>query len=779
MEINDSSHKMTNYLTKFENNGDIINGDCTKVFNNVYINYEELYQILTQRDNYSDFYKSYISKFKELEDYAFSLFDPYYGKKTFDFTSKSLVFGKKIIDWVYGLSEFPNKEIQEFYNDLKIDFNFDDNTVIVKRWNANIAYFNSDEKQASENYSKLYDELLKCKNIPEWFLDDICIDGRNLLHQYENMINKISFDNKFQTRLSSNRHKLSYPDIDRIKSEIFENVSKNVFNNKNKSKYTTIYGIGLEECFRQIQDLVFLTIFYGSITHLKLVRELISNIMYMYADTFEDEEFYNLTLRMLFLSREFKKYRNLYNKIKLNYSFVISDNFIQSIVDSRKALFKFEEDRNNVFLFDIYGRYLDDKLYLLLEENMLNIITIRDDYNMNIISDAFKAIATNIKRSKNIGKLLVIMKDYFTKSYSRFYMDFGRVLEEINVNKLTKSEFQDYQKIVDSMIKEKEHTNYDLSNCIIRIKEKDPKINKYDDLLSKKGTHENIVYQIELENNELEVIKSITNIYKEKHEKREKNVGFYSICMIDYNIGTNIFTPELYDGEIKKFILEEYLPLAQSIILSENEDIFEKNRHIKLLTYLLMVEKDKNIKRNIIDSVHKAKKIKYFEPHYIGEVRFRNKMDLDINVIMFDVIAKNIKYGDALCTYLEAAIKSPNNIGEILKCISILNDFCENKSNDVIDKLFLLFTFSYQINDLDIRIDTIIISNVFIGTKYEEKVLEVLEKRLDNMVFEECKGYIQLIMNTDKEKRNIYSKIIGKLKNNKNYYVKYMTGRYL
>lgn len=778
MEINDNSHKMTNYLTKFENNGDIINGDCTKVFN-LYIDSEEAYEILTRKDNYSDFYKSYISKFKELEDYAFSLFYPYFNKKTFDFTSNPLVFGKRIIDWVYGLDEFPSKEIQEFYNDLKIDFNFDDNTVIVKRWNANIAYFNSDVKQASENYSKLYDELLKCKNVPEWFLDDICIDGRNLLHQYENMINKISFDNKFQTRLSSNRHKLSYPDIDRIKSEIFESVSKNVFNNKNKSKYTTIYGIGLEECFRKIQDLVFLTIFYGSITHLKLVRELISNIMYMYADTFEDEEFYNLTLRMLFLSGEFKKYRNLYNKIRLNYSFVINGDFIKSIVCSRKALFKFEEDRNNVFLFDIYGRYLGDDLYLLLEKNMINIITIKDDYNLNIISDAFKAIATNIKRSTNVGKLLTIIKDYFVKSYSRFYMDFGRLLGEIDVNELTKSEFQDYQNVIDSMIKEKEHTNYDLSNCIVRIKERDPKITKYDNFFSKKGTHENIVYQIELENNEIEAIKSITNVYKERHEKREKNPGVYSGYMTDYNIGTNIFTASLYVGKLKEFILEEYLPLAQSIILSENEDIFEKNRHIKLLTYLLMVEKDETIKRSIIDSIHKAKEIKYFEPHYIGEMKFRNKMDLDINVVMFDVIAGIIKYEDALCIYLEDAIKSPNNIGAILDCLSTLNEFCVNKNDDILDKLFIIFIFSYEINDLDVRIDTIIMSNVFVGSKYEERVLEILEKRLENMVFEECKGYIQLIMNIDKDKRNIYSTIIEKLKNNKNYYVKYMASKYL
>lgn len=779
MAIKNKIHKLFNCFTRFENNGDVINGDSTKIFNNYYINSEESYKVLTEKDNYSDFYKKYISNFEELNGYAFSLFYPFFNQKTFDFTSKSLAFGKKIIDWVYGLAEFPSREIQDFYDNLKTDFNFDNNTVIVKRWNANIAYFNSDVKQSSENYSKLYDELLKSKNIPDWFLDDICIDGRNLLRQYENMKNKISFDNKFQTRLSLNKHILTYPDIDRIKSEIFENVSKRVFNNKNKSKYTTIYGIGLEECFRQIQDLVFLTIFYGSITHLKLVRELISNIMYMYADTFEDEEFYSLTLRMLFLSGEFKKYRNLYNKIKLNYSFVIKDPFIQSIIDSRKALFKFEEDRNNIFLFDIYGRYLDDELFLFLEENLLNILTIKDDYSINLISDAFNAVATNIKRSKKVGKLLIIIKDYFAKSYSRFYICFGRVLEEINVNELTKIEFKDYQNVIDSMLKEKDNAYYDLSNCIVRIKERNPKITKYDYLFSKKGTHENIVYQIELENDELEAIKGITKVYKERHEKREENPGVYSDYMVDYNIGTNIFTPELYDGKIKNFILKEYLPLAESIILSENEDIFEKNRHIKLLSHLLMVENDKTIKANVIDSVHKVKETKYFEHHCIGNMKLRSKIDLDINIIMFDVIANNIKCEDALSIYFEYAIKSPDNIEEILTCIFTLYDFCHDKSKDIVDKLFLLFIFAYEINDLDVRVKVIIMIKFFINTKYEERVLKIIEERLDDMVFEECKSYIQLIMNVDENHRDIYLPLIEKLKNNNNYYVKYMANKYL
>lgn len=777
METRDNIHEMKNQFAKFENNGDVINGNCTKVFNNYYIDNKEVYEILTEKDNYSDFYKRYILKFEELNDYVFSLFYPKCIKKSFEFTSKPLVMGKKIINWIYGLDEFPNEEIKEFYKDLKTDFDFNDDMVIVKRWNANSDYFNNNIEQASENYNKLYDELITNKNIPNWYLDDVCIDGRNLLAQYENMQNRYSLENKFQQRLDRNKHKLSYPDVDRIKAEIFESVSKHIFNNKNKSKYTTIYGIGLEECFSKIQNLIFLTIFYGSITHLKLVRQLISNIMYMYADTFEDEEFYNITLRMLFLSGEFKKYRNLYNKIKVNYSFIISNDFIQSIVESRKALFKFEYDRNNIFLFDIYGRYINDDLFGQLEANMFDIVRINEDYQINIINDAFKSIACNIKRLNNISILLEIMKDYFDKSYSRFYIEFGRILNEIDVEKLTQSEFQNYQIIIDSLIKEKQHINYDISNCIIAIKKRDSKINKYDTLITEAGTNENIVYQVELENNELEAIKSIVKIYRKRHEERENHPGCFCEYTVDYNIGIGIFTDEAYKNENRSFILDEYLPLAKSIILSENEDIYEKNRHIKLLAHLLMIEKDRKVTDDIVYTMHKAREIKSVNIHHIGISKLRNELDLNINIMMCDVIAKNISYNEALCNWLEIAIKHQENIEEILDCILKLNIFLENKDEKIIEKLYILFHICYQINDIDIRNDSVIMSKIFIKTKYQENIIKILEERLENICFEECRGYIQLIMNA--KEKDTYNTLIFKLKNNNNYYVKYMVDKYL
>lgn len=66
----------------------------------------------------------------------------------------------------------------------------------------------------------MFDYAVNLNDFPEWYLDDICIDGRNIFQQYENTINKLAFDNKYQRKIDANKHKLSYPDVDRIKSEI-------------------------------------------------------------------------------------------------------------------------------------------------------------------------------------------------------------------------------------------------------------------------------------------------------------------------------------------------------------------------------------------------------------------------------------------------------------------------------------------------------------------------------------------------------------------------------
>lgn len=782
MEIKTDNRKIDNSNAVYNNVDKVVNGDeKTFIFaQTIYqINSEQSYETITNQVNYNEFFKNYINKFDELDNYAYNSVFPYFKDKKYEFTSIPLVLGKKMIDWVFGLCEFPNKELFNFYSIIKSEFDFGDDSTICKRWDANFAYFNHNLNLASKKYDELFDFAIKTNDFPVWYLDDICIDGRNILHQYENRINKYTFDNRYQQRLDKNKHKLSYPDIDRIRSEIFNDLSKTIFDNKTKSKHTVIYGIGLENCFKQIQQLLYLTVFYGSITHMRLIRELISNIMYMYAETFEDEDFYKLTLKMLFLSGEFKKYRNLYNKIKLKYCFVNSEEFINSLIEVRKSLFKFELDKNNIFLYDIYGRYINDLLFDELTADIYSIIDIDKEYQINIISDAFKTIGNNILRNKKISELLDLLAIYFKKEYSRFYIDFGKIVNEIRVEELSESDFNSFQFIIDSLIKNKEHINFDFSDCIIKIKKRKPKIKKYDKLFNNNDSTEKILYNVEIRDNELEAIKSIVNIYRQRHEEREKNPGVFVGYWNDYNIGTSIFSSERYKDENKNFILNKYLPLAKEIITSKNEILYEKIRHIRLLAHLLMVEKDEKIINDIYLMIHSS--IEIHNPHKsfdFENIHHKDKTDLIVNVMMCDVILNKIEYDEVLNRYIEMAINNCDNIEEILNCVEIINDYLKPKTKSIIEKQYVLFNICYKIDDIDIRNKTVILSDIFIGVdKYQDQILNILKQRIENITFEECKGYLNLIRK--QENINLFNDIISALKNNRNYYIKYISNKYL
>mgnify|MGYP005879486925 FL=1 len=782
MAIEVDKRKIDNTNTIYENVGKVINGDEKSHYeiNNYFINNSKSYEMLTNKNNYNEFYKQYLNKFDELDNYMYHLVFPYVSDKKYVFTSKPLILGKKIVDWVFGINEFPNEELIEFYDMLKLELDLKDDSTISKRWKANHEYFSGNLEKASNEYSELFDYAIENNDFPTWYLDDICIDGRNILFQYENTINKFTFDNKYQKKINRNKHKLSYPDVDRIKAEIFDELSKTIFNNKNKSKYTIIYGIGLENCFNQIQQLIYLTIFYGSITHMRLIRELISNIMYMYAITFEDEEFYKITLRILFLSSEFKKFQNLYNKIKLKYDFVNSDEFINSLVEVRKSLFEFEQDKNNIFLYDIYGKYISDSLFDELTNNIYSIIDIRKKYQINTISDAFKALGNNTLRNNKKSQLLDILKLYFEKGYSRFYINFGRIINAINVEELTTNDFNKYQFIIDSLIKNRQHINYDLSNCIIKIKRRTPNIKKYDDLLNKEDSDENILYNIEIENDELKAIKSIVNIYRKRHDEREKNPNTFKEYWKSYNIGNDIFSVEKYRDKSREFMLKEYLPLASEIILSPNEVIYEKIRHIKLLAHLLMVEQDEEIRNDIYLTIHNALEIT--SPNResnFWDINYKDKNDLVINVMMCDVILNKMKYDDILNGYIEIVINNSDNIEESLTCIEIINDYLKSKKKSVIDKIYVLFNICYKIEDIDIRNKAVVLCNTLIESdEYKDKVIAILNQRIKNITIEECKGYINLIKKQNSEKV-IFDDIINELKNNRNFDIRYIGNKYL
>ena len=786
MEIRNNEMKNKNINIE---NGDMINGDkiteTTIINNNYYMTLENTPQLAefligTSKENkeeYSDLYKKYINKFKELENYAMSLIYPKFIKKEYNFSSNTLIFGKKIVDWIFGISEYPFNEIEILYKELREEFEIKEESILGKRWNANKMYFEGKLLDAKNGYIDLKNDINSNNEIPYWLKDDILIDGRNILNKYDNSMDQYTYSNPFQEEINKNKHKLSYPDVDRIKADIFEKVSENVFNNKNKGKYTTIIGIGLEDILNNIQNLAYITIFYGSITHLKLVRILIAEVMYMYADTFEDEEFYKITLKMLFLAGERKKYKNLFNKLKLDYHFVNSRLFVNELVSSLDTTISFEKLGNEIFIYDLYGRILENEIYNGFESRMLDNIEITEDYHMLYITDIFKSIPSNLSRFNDISRLLKIIMDYLEKDYSRFFYEFGKILNNMDIKTLSEENFKIYKSIIDKILTLKDRNIINISYAIINIKEYKPEIRDYDEILSKKKTFESIIYNLEDNRNIRDSLKDIIEICKDRYKEREDNPGVAVGYVTEYYLERNFFIKEVYEEKTHDIIIKEYIPLAKLILLSENQFIREKVKIIKTLSYILLVEEDKKIKEDIINSINNSELSKYEED--FTESREKTKEDLKNNILMANYIYENIKVNQLFSKYLERSLNDPSQIEEILNCIKIIKDKL-NVDKEFNPKLFYyLFINAYKENDIEIRNKLIELSDIFINTDCEEEILEMLNDCVDNLSYEECVGYIKLLIKVPKNEIYKYEKIIEKLKNNANYNVRIMVEKYI
>ena len=189
-----------------------------------------------------------------------------------------------------------------------------------------------------------------------------------------------------------------------------------------------------------------------------------------------------------------------------------------------------------------------------------------------------------------------------------------------------------------------------------------------------------------------------------------------------------------------------------------------------------MIEKDSEIVDEVIKDIHTVEFTKFNDVSTFGGVKDRDIYDLKINIIMCDVICNKIKYSDGLIKYLEIAINRNENLEEIVNCILILNDYCILNKDDI-QNLYLLFKICYNVNDIDVRNKIVEISNCFIETFYQEEVLEILNERSKYLSEDECIGYIKLI--TSVNDKTIFDASIENLKNNRNFYIKYMVDKYL
>lgn len=752
-------------------NGKMINGDNTETI--TYNTYNIFYPEVTTKNEYSEFYYKYVNKFEELEGYLFSNLFWNYQKEKYNFKSVSLQVGKAIIDWAIGKKDFPIQLLEQFQNELKSEFDINEDEIIKKKWVAMLEYFRGNIESSITIYQELLIKIKSGEQIESYFKDDILIDGRNINAQYDNENNRYKLNDEFQEEINKNRHILANPIYDRIKTNIYEAAHKNSFGYKHKSKHTIIYSNRLESICNDIQKLIYVTIFYGSITHLKLSRELLSDILYLYADALGDEDLYLSSLRMLLLSNNTKKFEQLFNSLKCKMPKIYSNEFINSLLNQRNTVIKFYIDNYNCFLYKLFGKYLLDEEYLELENMMLSEIEINDKININNIYNILKALKTNVSRIANKEKLFQIFLSYFENEYSRFYIEISEIINIIEIELLDKNEKELFEKILDKLAAKRKEYSLNIIDAMVNYK-KITKSNKYDEIIYE-NAHNIIVNNIIEEKNNYDTVKKIIDIMEERENEREKNPGLFTGYANEYTIGRNSFSKENYTRNLEELILTRYIPLARRILNSKNQTIYEKIRHIKMLSNLLIennTEKYRNIILGIVDKIN-------FESVYDDEFRNRTIEDLNNNKKMLEFLLGIISQEKMINTFCEAIFNNEDNILEVLKCFNCINEKIELKDTNLENQLYFTFLYAYNKDyDIDVKCKSYSILKILLKSKYKINLIELINNNANVCTFEEAREIIKVLL-YEKIENQYIKEIKEKLLKNNNYNIRRITNRYL
>ena len=176
-------------------------------------------------------------------------------------------------------------------------------------------------------------------------------------------------------------------------------------------------------------------------------------------------------------------------------------------------------------------------------------------------------------------------------------------------------------------------------------------------------------------------------------------------------------------------------------------------------------------------SINNSEYSKYKE--YFPEAIEKTIDDLKNNILMANYIAGKSDSEQLLSKYLENTLIDSSQIEEILKCIKIaMLKF--NYDKDFDSKIFYyIFLQAYKENDTEIRSDLIEMSDIFMNTENEKKILEILCDCSNDLSYEECIGYIKLLRKISKEEIHKFKKIIKKLKLNANYNIRAMVEKYI
>nr|WP_146139647.1 hypothetical protein [Lysinibacillus timonensis] len=462
--------------------------------------------------------------------------------------------------------------------------------IVKLRWQAIQSYWLGDLNMVIIHLSDSL-KLSKEKSMPDWFIQDILIDLRNIQGLKSRLENKIIFETEAQKELNNMPQELFYPVIDRYEKQLYEEINKEYKKHKTKSVYTVTFGNNLSTYAEELVSIYVTACYYGSLSHIILMRNRIKDVAFHLCEEYEDWEFKVLFIKMSMLTDDSKKitqyityYNNIFGKMNSKdsmeiYKFMNSNPIKEERLKSRLEVFKH------------LGYFFNDVDYKQISGELVKEIFEWIE-NENRVVQLGDLIITTIQENRlrmDPNLIIEISLNIINKKMYRFYDKVFALLETLDLSHVHEKNLQLLKKVLVECVlnEEVKKQSKSLVNAIInyrkQVKGNTEELNQI--IQGNMNELDKQLYFLETTNtNDVFYVSKYVHTIRENLNDRGKN-GSYSFSGHDpYLIIKNIF--KINPDIVEINLANEVITVCVDSLLANNLTYSEKISAIQLIIYI-------------------------------------------------------------------------------------------------------------------------------------------------------------------------------------------------
>ena len=462
--------------------------------------------------------------------------------------------------------------------------------VLQLRFGAVADFFSGNLDDCLLKIQGAYDLVKGRERIPEWFINDIVIDMRNISTMLDQTKNLINIKPKGQELLDQSSELIYYPLLDRFVENQKSKLLKEHFEMLTDSPYTFRMGI-MSGAFDDIASYFNIAVRFGSLTHIRLTLNRYTEVLFTKFSDCKDVQLFFKLICIYILQQDDKILRKVVNTYRNSIDAITTDNIDTVLASIETIPFKNRRFLSCCMLLEHLGYYMSDEQYRT-QENLFFIQSHKWCTNNTRIVNAGSYILQTaqsiIKRSDN-NLIAELVLDFFNNGIFRFcddalktlrYIEYSKITEEIQtkilkqlVSLLTMENLVNNSKLHEAIIVFRKTATIDMS-------ELDSSVDKYNPEFSS-GEYD---LEVGMNSNPLKHLEKYIQEAQHRNVPNESGVYYTSYGYNPYEVIRNIL--KINDIQLTNEKVGEIINLIQDTLLSKHQQGDVKEGALLLAIFL-------------------------------------------------------------------------------------------------------------------------------------------------------------------------------------------------